>query len=187
LRRVRWLSVAVVSLGGCGGGGSTAPTPIVVTPSPTPTPTPTPSPTPTPTPSPSSTTLLNLTATTALLGYSSSVGSFRNADGLVTSVQDSSIGTGSPVRYDQPSGTFVFKSYQFIIPSLSGPNDVPLFKDPDRSTPTFNEATGQSGATSYHSLSWSSGRLTQHFPCSIRASLLSGRSMTMVRARCDTG
>lgn len=179
-RRVSCLSVAVAALGGCGGGGSSAPTPIIVTPSPTPTPIPTPSPTPTPTPSPGSTTLLNLTATTALLGYSSSVGSFRSADGLVTSVQDSSITAGSPVRYDQPSGTFVFKSYQFIIPSLSGPNDVPLFKDPDHSTPTFTEATGQSGLTSYRFTQLVIGPTNPTLP-------LLYSSVAIVRAKYDDG
>jgi hypothetical protein len=95
-------------------------------------------------------------------------------------VQDSSIGAGSPVRYDQPSGTFVFKSYQFIIPSLSGPDNVPLFKDPDLSTPTFSEATGQSGLTSYRFSQLVIGPTNPTLP-------LIYSSVAIVRAKYDDG
>ncbi len=143
------ISIATMALASCGGGG-TGSSGSVQTPPPG-APTPAPSPAPSPTPSPAGApTLLTLSQTTQLSGYTASNGYFRLPPlGNVTYAQDLGVGAGFPAIYDAATRALTFFQVVYVIPRSTVAGPTVLTRDNTASDASFSVFRQRSNGVDY--------------------------------------
>lgn len=113
------------------------------------TPTPSPASTPTPTPASSTQNLLNLSANTNLEGFAGSNGYYRARNDTITGVEDLGIAATTPVMYDAFSHTFLYRSFDYLLPNNPNSGNVSLSYNASASSAGYSTYTGQANGTSY--------------------------------------